>query len=79
MIPPLTMFVNPSYDFTMGFDKAKRILVVFGVILIITSYLVFSKLWSQEFGKLLCDLTTSDLTGMSATPPAPRAGRITFS
>jgi len=42
----LTMFFNHSYDFSMGFDKVKRILIVFGVILVIASYLIFSKLWS---------------------------------
>jgi len=41
-----TTFFNPSYDFFMGSNKVKRIFVVFGVILIIASYLVFSKLWS---------------------------------
>ena len=34
-----TTFFNPSYDFSMGFEKAKRILIVFGVILAIASYL----------------------------------------
>ena len=41
-----TTFFNPSYDFSKAFDKVKRILILFGVILVITSYLVFSKLWS---------------------------------
>jgi len=30
-------FFNPSYDFSMAFDKVKRILVVFNVILVIAS------------------------------------------
>ena len=41
-----TTIFNHSYDFSMGFDKVKRILTLFGVILVIASYLVFSKLWS---------------------------------
>ena len=52
---------NPFYDFSIGFDKVKRILILFGVILVIASYLLFSELWSQEFDKLLRALTTSDL------------------
>ena len=58
----LTIFFNPSYDFSKTFDKVKRILIIFGVILIIAFYLVFSELWSQEFDKLLHALTTSNLT-----------------
>ena len=38
-----TTFFNHSYDFSMGFDKVKRILV-FGVILVISYYLLFFKL-----------------------------------
>jgi len=41
-----TTFFNSSYDFFKGFDKVKRILIVFGVILVITFYLPLSKLWS---------------------------------
>jgi len=41
-----TTFFNPSDDFSKAFDKVKRILNLFGVILVIASYLVFSKLWS---------------------------------
>ena len=39
---------NPSYDFSIAIDKVKRILVVFGVILVIASYLLFSELWSRS-------------------------------
>jgi len=28
----LTMFFNPSYDFSISFDKVKMILIIFGVI-----------------------------------------------
>jgi len=58
-----TIFFNPSYNFYKGFAKVKRILIVFGVILVIASYLVFSKLWSQQFNKLLHVLTASNLEG----------------
>ena len=56
-----TTLFNPSYDFSMGFDKVKRILILFSVILVITSYLVFSKLWYAKFDKLLRVLTVSNL------------------
>ena len=56
-----TTFFNPSYDFSKAIDKVKRILVVFGVIFVISSYLLFSDLWSQEFDTLLRALTTFDL------------------
>jgi len=55
--------LNPSYDFSKAIDKVKRMLNVFGTILVITSYLLFSKLWSQEFDKLLRALMMSDLKG----------------
>jgi len=42
----------------MAFDEVKRILIVFGMILVVASYLVFSNL-----DKLLRVLTTSNLTG----------------
>jgi len=54
-------FFNPFYDFSIKFDKVKRTLVAFGVIFLITSYLLFSELWSQEFDKLLHALAMSDL------------------
>jgi len=60
-------FFNPSYDFSKAFDKVKRTLVVFGMILDITSYLLFPKLWSQEFDKLLHMLTASDLMSQVLT------------
>jgi len=53
-------FFNPSYDFSMVFAKINRIVDIFGVILIITSYLLFSELCYQEFDKLLCALTVPD-------------------
>ena len=56
-----TTLFTPSYDFSMVFAKVKRILVLFSVILVIASYLLFSKLWSQEFDKLLRALTMSNL------------------
>ena len=56
-----TTFFNPSYDFSKAIDKVKRILHVFVVVFVIASYLLFSKLWSQEFDKLQRALTTSDL------------------
>jgi len=56
-------FFNPSYNFAMAIDKVKWILIVFAVILIISSYVLFSELWSQEFDKLLRVLTVSDLKG----------------
>ena len=59
-----SIFFNPSCDFSKTFDKVKRILIVFGVIFFFASYLVFSKLWSQEFDKLLRVLTTSDLADL---------------
>ena len=52
-------FFNPSYDFSKAIYKVKRILVVFGVIFVVSSYLSFSKLWSPKFDKLLCVLTMS--------------------
>jgi len=57
----LTVFFNPCYDFSMGFDKVKRILAIFHVVLVITSFLVFSKLWSQKFDKSSRNLTASAL------------------
>jgi len=54
-------FFNPSYDFSEAIDKVKMILVVFGVIFVICSYLLFSKLWYQEFDMLLCALAMFDL------------------
>ena len=45
----------------MVFAKVKRILVIFGVILVIVSYRLFFELWSQEFDKLLHALAISDL------------------
>ena len=62
-----TTFFNPSYDFSMIFDKVKRMLNVFGTILVITAYLLFSKLWSQRFDKLLRILTASDLMSQVLT------------
>jgi len=55
-----TLF-NPFYDFSKAIDKVKRILIAFGVIFVISSYLLFSELWSQEFDKLLQVLVASDL------------------
>jgi len=40
------IFFIPSYDFSNTFAKVKRIFVVFGVILVVSSYLLFSELWS---------------------------------
>jgi len=57
----MTTFFNHSYDFSMGFDKVKRILIVFSLILVISSCLLFSILWSQEFDMLLPTLTASNL------------------
>jgi len=45
-----TTFFNPFYNFCMGFDKVKRILILFGAILVIVSYLLFSELWSPGVG-----------------------------
>ena len=56
-----TTCFNPFYDFSIGFDNVKMIVILFGEDFIIASYLSFSKLWSQEFDKLLHALTTSDL------------------
>jgi len=56
-----TTCFNPFYDLSMGFDKVKRIPILFGVVFIVASYLLFSKLWSQGFDKFLHALTTSDL------------------
>jgi len=36
-----TTFTNLFYDYSKAFDKVKRILVVFGVILVIAPYLIF--------------------------------------
>jgi len=57
-----TTFLTPSHDFSIGFDKVKRVLIMFGAILVIASYLVLSKLWSQELDKLPRGLIASDLT-----------------
>jgi len=40
------IFFNPSYDFSMAIDDVKRIPILFSVVFIITSYLLFSTLWS---------------------------------
>ena len=56
-----TTFFNPSYDFSQVVDKVKKILILFGVVLVIACYLLFSKLWSQEFDMLLQALTMSNL------------------
>jgi len=37
------------------------------VVFIIASYLLFSELWPQEFDKLLCALTMSNLKGRVLT------------
>jgi len=42
-----TTFFTPCYDFSKAFDKIKMALIVFGLILVIASNLVFSKLWSH--------------------------------
>jgi len=47
-----TIFFNHSYDFSKAIDKVRRTLILFGVILVIAFYLVFSKLLSQGFDKL---------------------------
>ena len=39
-----TTFFKPSYDFSTTINKVKKIFILFGVILVIASYLVFSKL-----------------------------------
>jgi len=41
-----TTCFNPFYDFSIGFDKVKRVLVVFGAIFVISSYLLFLELVS---------------------------------
>jgi len=46
----------------MGIDKVKRLLVIFGMIFVISSYLLLFELWSQESGKLLHALTMFALT-----------------
>jgi len=58
-----TAIFNSSYDFSIGFDNIKRIRVVFGMILVIATYLAFSKLLCQEFDELFCASTISDLMG----------------
>ena len=58
-----TAFFNHSYDSSKKFDKVKMILIVSGVIFVIVSYFVFSKLWSQEFNRLLYVLMASNLKG----------------
>ena len=55
-----TIYFNPSYDFSMAINKVKRIPILFGVVFIIVSYLLFSKLWSQESDKLLRALIVSN-------------------
>ena len=62
-----TTFFNPFYNFSKAIDKVKRILVVFGVVFIIASYLLFFEWWSYEFDKLLHVLRTSDLKGRVLT------------
>ena len=62
-----TTIFNLFYDFSKVIDKIKRMLNVFGTILVITSYLLFSELWSQEFDKLLRALMASDLKGRVLT------------
>jgi len=54
-----TALFNPSYDFSMAVDKVLRMFNVFETILVINSYLLFSKLWSQEFDMLLRVLVAS--------------------
>ena len=39
-----TTFCNPFYDFCMAIDMVKRVLIVFGVILVISSYLLFPEM-----------------------------------
>jgi len=58
-----TTLFNPFYYFSTPIGKVKRILNVFSVVFVIASHLLFSKLWSQEFDKLLHNLTASNLTG----------------
>ena len=54
-------FFNHSYDFSEVIDKVKGMLNVFGTILVITSFLLFFELWSQESDKLLRAMTAFDL------------------
>jgi len=58
-----TTVFNPLYDFSIAIDKVKRIPILCGVVFIIAFYLLFSKLWSQEFDKLMRALTASNLKG----------------
>ena len=58
-----TTFFNSSYDFSKAIDKVKRMFDIFGVILVIASYFLFSNLWSQELDKLLRALMAFDLKG----------------
>ena len=58
-----TTLFTPSYDFSKAIDKVKRILVVFGVVFVIASYILFSKLWSQEFDSLLRVCIAFNLVG----------------
>ena len=62
-----TTFFDPSYDFSKAIDKVQRVPILFGVVFIIAFYLLFSKLWSQEFDKLLRALTVFDLKGYVLT------------
>jgi len=62
-----TTFFNHPYNFSKAIDKVKRILNVFGMILVTNSYHLFSELWSQELDKLLHALTASDLTSRVLT------------
>jgi len=41
-----SIFFNPSYDFSKAIAKVKRITILFSVIFVIASYLLFSELWS---------------------------------
>jgi len=41
-----TTFFNPFYDFSIAINKVKRISILFGVVFIIASYLIFSVLCS---------------------------------
>ena len=56
-----------SFDVSIGFALLKRTLTLFVVIIFILSYCHAWKLYAEEFDKLLCALTMSDLKGRVLT------------
>ena len=55
-----TTLFYPFYDLAKAFDKVQRTIIIFDVILLDSSYILFFELFFQELNKLLHALMTFD-------------------